>query len=96
MESTKRASTQLAALVLVVGLLISSLLASTLELGLAGDPAVATKDKKKTDQQKATAVAEEFDPQRDYDQTQASDEIRAYHGAIFIARATAGAERRQD
>ncbi|MDQ2655482.1 MAG: hypothetical protein M3Z20_20830 [Chloroflexota bacterium] len=37
----------------------------------------------------ATPVAEAFDPQRDYDQSQASDEIRAYHGAIFIARVDA-------
>lgn len=50
-------------------------------LPLAGAPGLAERP--------ATPAAPTFDPQRDYDQSQASDEHRAYHGAIFIAHVDA-------
>ena len=83
----KQRSSQLQAVILAFGLVMSAALVLAVAFSLAGDPAVAKKDKKAAQQDKS--ASQEFDPQRDYDQSQASDEHRAYHGAIFIARVDA-------
>lgn len=65
-------------------LTISFVLLFALAMSMTGDQAEARKEKKTS--QQANTASQDFDPQRDFDQSQASDEIRAYHGAIFIAR----------
>lgn len=88
-NTTENASTRSSAIVLIIGIATSAALAVALALGYVGDPVVAKKDVKKSDQQGNAAADDVFDPQRDYDQTRASDEVRAYHGAIFFARVDA-------
>ena len=82
-----RRSGHLHAVILTFGLVISAALVLALVIGLSGDPAVAKKDKKVAQQEKS--ASQDFDPQRDYDQSLASDELRAYHGKIFVARVDA-------
>jgi hypothetical protein len=43
-------------------------------------------DRNRSDRQAGSEESDTFDPQRDYDQSLASDELRAYHGNIFFAR----------
>lgn len=86
MENTTNPPTsRLAAFTLIVGLIAAAVLAGSLVWD-PGNASVAAKDKKQANQQDGGGAADGFDPQRDYDQSRASDEIRAYHGAIFFAR----------
>jgi hypothetical protein len=83
-HARKPPSTRLAAVIMVIGLSISTIHAVSLISG-SGDGPVVAKNKRKDVQQEGTAQPDNFDPQRDYDQRRTSDELRAYHGAIFFA-----------
>lgn len=82
-RSNESTSTSFAAVVLA-GLVISALLIVPPASDRNGAAVIAKG--KKFEQRDSAAGGGEFDPQRDYDQERASDEERAYHGAIFVAR----------
>ncbi|MFN8592024.1 MAG: hypothetical protein U0031_11250 [Thermomicrobiales bacterium] len=86
LDATRRPRfTTFTVIVVLIGV---AALTSALLQAPATDPVAAKRDFR-AHHCGATPLARPFDPQLDYDQARASDEIRAYHGAIFVARVDA-------